>query len=192
MTHFLATHEEFFDKDLLFEQAATHYLDILDETGRPPRNGALVRSICEQHPNYDAVLIETNLKDPEFDTYLRSRRQRHLIERTAAKLVAAEMGSRLGVDALATLQERLAVNPDSISNKDLLAMAKVGMDLNAGIDKDLTEATGDVKITMHLKDVLVGLPPERAAILMAEYGRAMASPKAKGEIIDASGCDEED
>jgi hypothetical protein len=37
-----------------------------------------------------------------------------------------------------------------------------------------------------MKDVLIGLPPERAAAVMAEYGRSIASPKGKGEVIDAS------
>jgi hypothetical protein len=180
-----------FDNTRLYEQAASAYLEILDTAGKPPRLSEVITTICENHPNYDATQLETWLKDPEFDTYLKGRRQRHLIERTAAKLVAAEMGAALGVRAIEALQNRLRENPENIRDKDLITMAQLGMTLNAGIDKDLTEATGDVKITMHLKDVLIGLPPERAAILMAEYGRAMASPKAKAELIDVSGCTEE-
>lgn len=180
-----------FDTDLLYEQAASRYLDMLDAEGRPPKLGRVVESLCEAHPNYDRIQVDTWLKQGDFTTYLRGRRQRHLIERTAAKLLAAELGSRLGVDALVALQDRLVENPDSLKPRDLIDMAKLGMDLNASIDKDLTEATGDVKITMHLKDVLVGLPPERAAILMAEYGRAMASPKAKAEIVDVIDATEE-
>jgi hypothetical protein len=182
---------ELFDTDLLYEQSASHYLNILDIEGRPPKIARVVESLCEAHPHYDRTQVATWLAQGDFTTYLRGRRQRHLIERTAAKLVAAEMGSCIGVEALTIMQDRMRADPDSIKFRDLLEAAKVGMDLNASIDKDLTEATGDVKITMHLKDVLVGLPPERAAILMAEYGRAMASPKAKAEIIDASSTEEE-
>jgi hypothetical protein len=75
---------------------------------------------------------------------------------------------------------------------DLIALAKLGMDLNAGVDKDLTEITGDAKVTINLKNLLIGLPPERAAALMGEYGRVMASPQAKVEIIDADSDDTEE
>jgi hypothetical protein len=186
----VAIREPEFDRDRIFQQASTHYLEMLDSTGKPPKREELIASLCESHPNYDAVQLRTLLNESEFDSALKTRRQRHLVERTAAKLLAAEMGSRLGVDAIEALQKRLKDKPDSIAAKDLVEMAKLGMNLNASIDKDLTEATGDVKITMHLKDVLIGLPPERAAILMAEYGRAMASPRAKGEVIDGSSTEE--
>lgn len=172
-----------FDTTMLFEQAASTYLDILDETSKPPKLNELVSTICENHPNYDAVQLETWLKDPEFDTYLKGRRQRHLIERTAAKLLAAEMGSRLGVKALERLMERLENSAEDVKDKDLIAIAQLGMSLNAGIDKDLTEATGDVKITMNLKNVLMNLPAERAAALGAAYARTLASP-GYAEVID--------
>jgi hypothetical protein len=186
----VAKKEVGFSVDAMYESAASHYLDVLDETGRPLKTRDLVVSLCENHPNYDAVQIETLLKEPEWDAYLKTRRQRHLVERTAGKLLAAEMGSRLGVKALEVMQGRLDDSPGTINNKDLVEMAKLGMNLNASIDKDLSEITGDPKITMHLQNVLIGLPPERAAILMSEFGRAMASPKAKGEIID--GCSTEE
>lgn len=193
MSLVLAEKKEVFDRDLLFERAASRWLDLLDAEGKAPKLYRVIEAVCEAHPSYDQEQVTLCLQSGDFEDHLRSRRQRHLIERTAAKLVAAEMGSRLGVDALAALQERLATEPDSLKTGDLIAIAKLGMELNAGIDKDLTEATGDVKIAVHLKDVLIGLPPERAAILMAEYGRKMASPKAKAEIIDASSdCTEEE
>ncbi len=179
------------DTDLLFERVASIYLDTLDETTKPLKTPELVHAICEKHPTYNAEDVGAALKTPEFDAYLKTRRQRHLIERTAAKLLAAEMGARVGVLALDKLQDRLEKRSDDIKTKDLIEAAKLGMTLNSSIDKDLTEATGDVKITMQIKDVLIGLPPERAAAIMAEYGRTMASPKAKAEIIDASGAEEE-
>jgi hypothetical protein len=180
-----------FDHERLYSQAASTYLDILDGDGRPPKVDYVVDVLCEKHPHYDAVQVATWLNDPEFDTYLKTRRQRHLIERTAAKLVAAEMGAALGVKAIGRLQDRLNDPGANIKDKDLIAMAQLGMTLNAGIDKDLTEATGDVKITMNLKNVLVGLPPERAAALGAAYARTLASPGAKAEVIDASSCTED-
>lgn len=186
----LVTREPEFDIGRIHEQIASYYLKVLDETGKPLKHKQLARAFCENHPNYDEVQIETYIEEPEFDAYLKTRRQRHLVERTAAKLLAAEMGSRLGVSALETLQRRLDTRPDDIAAKDLVEMAKLGMNLNSSIDKDLTKVTGDAKITIQIKDVLIGLPPERAAAVMAEYGRSMASPKAKGEIIDGSSTEE--
>lgn len=177
-----------FDKDVLYEQAASVYCDILDTTNKPPKVPAIVQTLTLEHPEYDAVEVEQWLKDKEFDTYLQSRRKDHLINRTAAKLLAAELGSRIAVDALARLQDKM--DADDVSAKDLVAIAKLGMDLNASVDKDLNEVTGDAKVTINLKNLLIGLPPERAAVLMSEYGRTMASPKMKAEIIDASGSTE--
>lgn len=187
MSLVLADKTEKFDREELFERAASHYLEMLDSEGKAPKLNRVVEAVCAAHPCYDSEQVALYLRSSDFNDYLLGRRRRHLIERTAARLVAAEMGSRLGVDALEALRQRLVFDPDSIKTSELIAIAKLGMDLNAGVDKDLTEATGDVKIAVHLKDVLIGLPPERAAALMAEYGRAMASPRAKGEIIDASG-----
>ena len=105
-------------------------------------------------------------------------------------MVAAEIGSRIAVDALEELQDR--IKHPGMKTSDLIALAKLGMDLNAGVDKDLTEITGDAKVTINLKNLLIGLPPERAAALMGEYGRVMASPQAKAEIIDADSDDTEE
>jgi hypothetical protein len=174
------------DKDRLYEQSASRWLEMLDNEGRTPKIARVIEAVCEAHPSYDMETVAYCLQAKEFDAYLKDRRKRHLIERTAARLVAAEMGAQLGVGALERLQERL----DEMSDKDLISVAKLGMELNAGIDRDLTEVTGDAKITINLKNILVGLPPERAAVLMGEYGRAMASPKAKGGVIDAD-CTEE-
>jgi hypothetical protein len=187
----LALRDPDFDPRRMWEQCASLYLETLDRTGKPPRQTVLVESLCNNHPNYDAVQVATWLNDPEYDKYLQTRRREHLVQRTAAKLLAAEMGASLGVMALERIQERLENGANGIPTKDLVAVAKLGMDLNASIDKDLDEVTGNPKITVQIRDVLVGLPPERAAILMAELGRSMASPKAKGEVIDGTGYSEE-
>jgi len=190
MSLVLADKPDTFDRDRLYEQAASHYLDILDETGKAVRIPALAESLCEAHPNYDLEQVKTLLGAPEFETYLQTRRRTHLINSTAAKLVAAEIGSRIAVDALEELQQR--IKRPGMKTGDLIALAKLGMDLNAGVDKDLTEITGDAKVTINLKNLLIGLPPERAAALMGEYGRVMASPQAKAEIIDADSDDTEE
>ena len=189
----LALREPDMDAEHLREQVASHYCDVLDETGKALRLVPLVKSFCENHPNYDEVQIVTLLKeDSEWDAYLQSRRRNHLINRTAASLLAAEMGGRLGVLALEEAQRRLEdeVAVSEIADKDIQGYIKLGMDLNAKVDKDLTEVTGDVNITMHLKDVIMGMPVDRAAAFMAEYGRMTVAPKNKEEIIDGS-CDSE-
>lgn len=178
----LAKRDEGMDKDRLYEQAASRWLEMLDNEGRTPKMARVIEAVCEAHPSYDMETVAYCLQAKEFDAYLKDRRKRHLIERTAARLVAAEMGAQLGVGALERLQERL----DDMSDKDLIAVAKLGMELNAGVDRDLTEVTGNAQITIQMKDVLIGLPPERAAAVMAEYGRSIASPKGKGGVIDAS------
>lgn len=175
----LARRDEGMDRDRLYEQAASQWLEMLDSEARAPKMTRVIEAICEAHPSYDMETVTYSLESKEFAAYLHGRRKTHLIERTAAKLVAAEMGAQLGVGALERLQERL----DEMSDKDLIAVAKLGMELNAGIDKDLTEITGDAKISIQMKDVLIGLPPDRAAAIMSAYGRSVASPS--GEVIDA-------
>lgn len=176
-----------FDRDLLFERAASAYCEMLDDNNAPPKMGEVVQTVCVKHPEYDCDYVSDLLKGKEWDAYLQSRRKDHLINRTAAKLLAAELGSRIAVDALAKLRDKM--DADEVSAKDLVSIAKLGMDLNASIDKDLNEVTGDTQVTFNLKNVLIGLPPERAAAVMGEFGRAMASPKAKQELLDASSSD---
>ncbi len=182
MSLVLAKRDEGMDRDRLYEQAASRWLEFLDSEAKPPKMVRVIEAVCEAHPSYDLDTVTYSLESDEFDTYLKTRRKRHLVERTAAKLVAAEMGAQLGVGALERLQERL----DEMSDKDLIAVAKLGMELNADVDKDLTEITGDAKISIQMKDVIIGLPPERAAAIMSAYGRSLASPS--GEVIDAD-CD---
>lgn len=182
----LADKPEEFDRSLLYERAASRYLDLLDEEGRHPRLERIAKLILEQHPFYDAEQVILSLKSSEFDQYLQTRRRDHLLQRTAAKLLAAETGARIGVSSLQELMDRLS-DPECkarMKTKDLIALAKLGLDLNAEIDKDLTEVTGDGKVTIEMKNVLIGLPPDRAAAVLAEYARSITSPKAKAEIED--------
>lgn len=188
MTLALVKRDEGLDRDQLFERAASHWLEMLDSDSRPPRMSRVIEAVCEAHPSYAPEIVARNLQSQDFDTYLQSRRKQHLIGRTAAKLVAAEIGARVGVRALDEIQAKL--ESGELTTKELIEVAKLGMTLNAGIDKDLTEVTGDAKVTIEMKNVLIGLPPERAAAVMAEYGRMVASPKGIGEVIDAS-CDSE-
>ncbi|MDD4986907.1 MAG: hypothetical protein PHQ43_14260 [Dehalococcoidales bacterium] len=184
MTLALAKRDEGLDRDRLFEQAASRWLEMLDNEARPPKISRVIDAVCEAHPAYDLETVSYNLQSQDFDTYLQGRRKQHLIGRTAAKLVAAEMGARVGVRALDEIQVKL--ENGELTAKELIEVAKLGMNLNADIDKDLTEVTGDAKVTIEMKNVLIGLPPERAAAIMGEYGRMVASPKGRGEVIDAS------
>lgn len=188
MSLVLASQHPALDRDLLFEQAASCYLDLYEEVGKPPKMLAVLERLCDKHSEYDRRQVAEILATKEFSDYLMERRRRHLLEGVAARMVAAEMGAIIGTEALDVLKKRLREDPDSITTRDLIALARLGMEMNAGVDKDLAQATGDVKIAIQLKDVLVGLPPERAAVLMAEYGRMMAAPKNR-QVIDGS-CDE--
>jgi hypothetical protein len=189
-----------FDVDRLYEQSASAYLELLDESGKPPKITQVVELINSRHPNYDSIQVATWLKDVEFDSYLQTRRTEHQKKRAAIKLLAAEMGGKVGKMALEQLSDQLEngkkvlvkykdgtseIERVDLETKDLIAAAKLGIDLNSALTEESQDVQGDMKITVNLKDVFFNLSPERAAEIGAAWGRTQASPQSKVDIIDA-------
>jgi hypothetical protein len=177
------------DSKLLYEQAGSAYLELLEETNRSPRIVAVIERVCSLHPNYDADCVGVLLKSDDFDTYLQDRRKLHQKQRAAVKLLAAELGGKLGARALEEMQRRLETSAYDIKDKDLIEYAKFGLSANSALAEDVAETQGDVKITVNLKDVLINLPRERRMAVGAAYARHLGS--VGGEVIDAESSDSE-
>jgi hypothetical protein len=166
--------------EALYERAATAYLDLMDEGKTRPRIADIADVLAGRHPDeygasYREAILE-RLKNTEFDRYLADRRKRHLIERLAPRMLAAEMGSRVGAKALELLDRQLNEGYD-IRPKDLVEIAKLGFALSEKVDKDLEEVTGsnNLTINMEFKQLLLGLPPERRMAVAQEFTRRMVT-----------------
>lgn len=175
-------------KDTLFIEAADLYFDMLAESGKPPRLPQLVKALAVKH-SIDAEMIRNLLRDPEFDAMLISRRKRRIIEEAALKVTAAEYAERIATGGLAKLVDLIETGAD-MTPKDLIAAVKLASDLNAQVDKDISQVTGtgDVTVNIQFKELLLKVDPERRGALMQEAMRRIGAPMA--EVIDAS-CSEE-
>ncbi len=166
-----------YDTDLVFEQVASHYLDLQDSRpGKRVRLDEAVDACIEMHPEYECEQVRGLVRTKEFDEYLISRRKEHLLTRLVPSLMAAELGSHLGEKAATQLMARLDSGAQ-ISTKDLIAIVKMAYELAAKADEKVEEATGhqqDVQVNVDLKGLLLGLPADMAQDYMAEVGRRLS------------------
>lgn len=160
--------------DLLYERAGTAYCDLWDETGLPPKLVQVAERLAERHPDEyaDVAWSLEKLKTSTFDMILAERRKAHLMYTLAPKLLAAEMGARLGSKAFGILQERLDNDPDSVSPTVLNQIMKTGFELAGKVDRDVAEVTGtgNPTINVNFKELLISLGDE-APQVMAEIAR---------------------
>jgi len=163
---------------LLYEQAASAYLDLLDEKGRHPTINALWKRLSERHPDYPEDETRDLLKSAEFDQTLQDRRKRHQIERAAVALTAAERAGRLSPQLFDLMEEKLRVAPEDIRFKELVDAAKMCVELDSKVTRVVAETTGSGDLTINLKfqNLLMGLPAERRAAVIGEVMRAGGSP----------------
>lgn len=124
-----------YDSERVYEQAASHYLDLYDEHSKPPRLREVVDSLCGKHDEYDRAELLKLLKGSEWDDYLAQRRRQHLQHTLGARLMAAEWGLSLAKRASEILSERM----DSLSDQQLIALLKVGNELAAKMDSEVAQ-----------------------------------------------------
>ncbi len=159
------------NRDRLFESAATAYFDLLAETGKPPTT----RKVAERTGadiGVEAAMVKSQL-GPDWDAYMVVRRKRRITEELALKVAAAEFAEKIQGAALSRLVDLLDDPESKVSAKDLIAAAKLASDLNAQVDASMSEATGtnNLSINLKVKNILVGLPPERRAAFLGEVMR---------------------
>ncbi len=169
------------EEELLWERAASHYLRLQEERqGKKVRIPDALDAALAAHPGeYDAAAARASVLTPEFDTYLAGRRKEHMLRSLVPSLYAAETGLRLGSMAAEELARR-AGDPGAVaemSDKDLLAIMKAGFDYAKQVDQKVEEATGTqkVEVSVDLKGLLMGLPPDMAASYMQEVGRRLTA-----------------
>lgn len=168
------------DEELLWERVGSRYLELQEKRpGRRVRVGEAVQAVLDAHPGeYVESVAKASCSGKDFESYLASRRKEYLLVSLAPALYAAELGSRMGAKAAERLMERLE-SGDDIDTKDLLAIVKAGYDLAAKVDKQMEEVTGTqkVEVSVDLKGLLMGLPPDMAAKYMTEVARRMQVEK---------------
>lgn len=179
------------NKELLFQQAANIYFDILQNTGKPPRLPVVIEYMCEES-GLEKEMVKSILSDPDFDQMLAARRKKRIIEEVAFKLLAAEVAERIGIGSLEKLAELIETGTVGngkdcdLTAKDLIAAAKLASDLNAEVDKGIQQITGTEKpqINIHIRELLMKTGADRVAVVLEEVSRELTSPKA--EVIDGS------
>lgn len=174
------------DQDLLRERLASHYLELFDRTGRPPRVPEVVRSLCTTHPEYDAEAVETVALSREFAAYLSERRREHLTQTLGARLLAAEWGLGLAAKAAQILDDRI----DELSSRELIQLVKIGNELAQKVDVPRPEAgDGGGPQRVQLNQAFMWVSPERAEELATEYIR-LTSKQAREARGAIEGTDE--
>jgi hypothetical protein len=169
--------------DLLFERVASVYAELLDDRqGKPVRVEEALDATLRTHAEYASEFRNDyleRLRTPEFKEYLHSRRAEYIVHTITPRLVAAELGSSMGKLALEQLLTRLTTNAEKMSDKSLLEIAKLGMDMANKID------IGEVKQTeggqqSAFNQLIVALPDDLAQGMVQDLLRR-ARMKAVGD-----------
>ena len=164
------------DNQALYERASSHYLELLEEEGRPPRMaevaGRLWSAHSDDYPSAEFILQRLTTK--AFQEELRLRRKEHLIQNIGPRLLMAEMAASIGREALVETLDRLK-DPESrkaISNRDLNAILKTAADLANAADKEIEEVAQLAPVNKGtIVQLFTQLSPERAAVVMQELAR---------------------
>lgn len=162
--------------ETLFERAATHYIDLYNETGKPPRMQEVASRVDESHPReYPSTdFILKRLEAKEFRQELDIRRRENLILTLGPKLHMAEMAVTIAREGLA---ERLARLKDpsrrsEISDRDLDATIKLASELLSKVDRDVEEVAQSAPVNKGtIVNMLMQVSPERGVIMLQELAR---------------------
>lgn len=171
------------DEELLWERVGSHYLELQEKRpGRRVRVAEAVQAVLDAHPGeYVDEVAKASCKGKDFESYLAGRRKEHMLVSLVPTLYAAETGLRLGSMAAEELARRMdsEVAISEMTEKDLLAIMKAGLDYAKEVDKKVEEATGtqDVKVNVDLRGLLLGFPPELASEYMSEVARRIQVEK---------------
>lgn len=174
------------DTKVLYERAATHYLELYNATGKPPRLEAVVDSLLESHPDIypSRELVVKRLTTPEFQEELRIRRKENLIANIGPRLLMAEMAASIAKEALDETLYRLQDDDRraSISNRDLNTVLKTASELALAVDRDVEEVAQVAPVNKGtIVQLFTQLSPERAAVVMQELARQATAKEREGE-----------
>jgi hypothetical protein len=169
-----------FDREKLFSRAASLYLDLLEEQGKPPKLDALFDRLYKEYPQEYVKAgkryVVDALRSPEFAEIMRTKRLDRLMYTLAARVTAAEMGHALGTKAGEELLRRLDETPDEIATRDLIALVKAGSEMvqsGAQAAGNAGEGSQQPQIIIQTQEVLMKMPVDRRAVLAQEYGREL-------------------
>jgi len=174
------------DSKLLYERACSRYLELLEETGKPPRLQAVADRLVVAHSDeYPSPgLLINRLSTPAFQEELRIRRKEHLITALAPRLFMAEMAAGVGKLALEEMVDRLKdeESRSTISNRDLNSILKTVAELALAGDKAGEEASAVIPTN---KGTIINFisqfdSPERAAVVLQEMARLDAAKERSG------------
>lgn len=163
----------------LYERAASVYLELWDDRGRPPKHRDVAEAMQEKWDEYDSDYVLGCLACKEFESTLTERRRVHLLYTMVPRLLAAEMGTKLGRAGYEELMRRLEEAPEDLSERVLLDMYKTGFEFAGKLDTQIEEATGqsNIQVNVEFKDMLLALPPDEASILVGELARRVQTGK---------------
>lgn len=122
----------------LYDRAASIYVEMLDGGNSQPRLPDIARRMKDDYPEEQETL--SALRTDEFSDVLKERRKTHIVNTLAPRYLMAEMGAGLGAKAAEEIQRRLEYEPESVSMKDLVAVAKLSTELTAKVDKEVGDA----------------------------------------------------
>ena len=174
------------DSKLLYERACSRYLELLEETGKPPRLQTVADRLVDAHSDeYPSPgLLINRLSTPAFQEELRIRRKEHLITSLAPRLFMAEMAAGVGKLALEEMVDRLKdeESRSTISNRDLNSILKTVAELALAGDRAGEEASTVIPTN---KGTIINFisqfdSPERAAVVLQEMARLDAAKERSG------------
>jgi hypothetical protein len=158
------------EPSILRERLVTHYLDLLDKEGKPPRLKDVSKSLQVMHPEYGEEQIAAVEQAEDFGKYLATRRKEHLNQTLGARLLAAEWGLGLSNKAAEELfkEERIKQMKDS----DLIALLRVGTELAQKVDVQVREVgENDGRPATQLNQLFLSLSEDRAKEVADAYFR---------------------
>ena len=172
----------------LFEKAATVYLDLWDQQGKPPSIRGDVEPLLGEYPS-DWLC---KLHGRAFEEYLAKRRKEHILYTMAPRLVGAHMGAEVGQLALTELVRRLR-DPEGVkrvSTKDLTSLVKRAFELAGLVDKDLGDLGGDKKpqVYIDMRTLIATGDEARAADILMQVARRFSQREGldAGNVVSSS------
>ena len=175
------------DSKLLYERACSRYLELLEETGKPPRLQTVADRLVDAHSDeYPSPgLLINRLSTPAFQEELRIRRKENLIANIGPLLFMREMAATINREALDESLDRLRDKERrvQISDRDLNTIVKTTAEMITGVEKGIDEA---VQVIPTNKGTIINFisqfdSPERAAVVLQEMARLDAAKERQGE-----------
>jgi hypothetical protein len=123
--------------DELYERASVCYCEMIDASNTAPKITAVMDKLIREHPDdykreYRQDYLR-QLQNPQFNSYLESFREEYIKRTLASRLLAAQLGHRMGTKATERIMEALEGETE-LKTKDLIAIAKLGFDLAREVD----------------------------------------------------------